>query len=219
SCQPIVAGAPTIDRHLCGPCAEHFAAVQRYLTAFGVPFVITPRLVRGLDYYTRTVFEFVPEDARGTSTIGAGGRYDGLIEILGGKPTPGVGFATGIERIVLNMKKAGVEPPPLQAPVVYVAYADETQAGRAVDLCGQLRHAGVGTLVAAAGRSLKAQLRAAGRGPARFALILLGPNQANHKDMHGGAEETLDPADAIARLTRTNDLEGGQAVLHSSLKQ
>src|SRR5581483_227385 len=146
TCQPVIAGAPTIAEHLCGPCAEHFARLQRYLVALRIRFVVQPRLVRGLDYYTRTVFEFVPEGAGSTGTIGAGGRYDGLIEILGGKPTPGIGFATGIERIVLNLRKAGIEPPPLAGPEVYVAFADENQRDAAVELCAELRHAGVGAL-------------------------------------------------------------------------
>jgi len=128
--------------------------------------------VRGLDYYTRTVFEFAPEGAGSTGTIGAGGRYDGLMEVIGGKPTPGIGFATGIERIVLNLKKAGVEPPLPPAPRVYVAFNDATLRDRAAELCARLRHAGIGALVATGDRSIKAQLRAADKSPAAYAYVL-----------------------------------------------
>ncbi len=89
SCQPLADAAPRTVDHLCEPCAAHFAALKGYLDAMGLPYELTPRLVRGLDYYTRTVFEVVPPNVGSQSTIGGGGRYDGLAEILGGKPTPG----------------------------------------------------------------------------------------------------------------------------------
>jgi len=199
--QPIIAGAPAIAEHLCDPCRAHFAAVKRYLDAFGIRHVVSPRLVRGLDYYTRTVFEFVPEAAGSQGTIGAGGRYDGLMEVLGGEPTPGIGFATGIERIVLNLKKAGVEPPPLPGPAVYIAYPREAQKDAAVVLCAALRHAGIGALVATGSRSLKAQMKAAGRTPARFAYILgEGPGESMLRDLRAQAQEAVEPAALIARL-------------------
>jgi len=202
-CQPIVASAPTIDQHLCEECAAHFSRVQRYLRDLQIPFAVTPRLVRGLDYYTRTVFEIVPENSGSTGTIGAGGRYDGLMEILGGKPTPGIGFATGLERIVLNLQKAGVEPPPLPGPDVYVAFKGEEDRQLAVQICGQLRHQGVGALVATGNRSLKSQLRQADRTPARFALIIGGaPGETVLKDLRGQvAEVAVEPDQAVAMIT------------------
>src|SRR5262249_31660599 len=121
-CQPIAAAAPRIIDVLCEPCAAHFAALRGYLDELGIPYQIDPRMVRGLDYYTRTVFEIQPEDVGGQSTIAAGGRYDGLVQELGGKPTPGIGYATGIERIVINLKRMGIEPAPPPAPTVYIAY-------------------------------------------------------------------------------------------------
>ena len=104
-CQPVIAGAPPITDHLCDACAEHFARLRSYLDDLGIAYDINPRLVRGLDYYTRTVFEFQPQEEGAQSTVGGGGRYDGLIEQLGGRPTPGIGFGTGIERIILNLKR------------------------------------------------------------------------------------------------------------------
>jgi histidyl-tRNA synthetase len=202
SCQPIIAGAPTITEHLCDPCREHFAAVQRYLQRFDVPFQLMPRLVRGLDYYTRTVWEIAPRGAGSTGTIGAGGRYDGLMEIIGGKPTPGIGFATGIERIVLNLQKAGIEPPPLPGPLVYVAFDDEARREDAVALCARLRHEGIGALVATGQRSLRAQLRQADRTSARYAALLLAqqPDSVQLKDLREEHQETLSAAALIERL-------------------
>ena len=110
-CQPIIAHAPPITDHLCDACASHFADLHSYLEAAGIPWVLNPRLVRGLDYYTRTVFEVQPEEEGGQSSIGGGGRYDGLIEQLGGPPTPGIGFGTGMERIIINMKRQEVPIP------------------------------------------------------------------------------------------------------------
>ncbi|HZQ38504.1 MAG TPA: histidine--tRNA ligase [Dehalococcoidia bacterium] len=202
TCQPVIAGAPTIAEHLCGPCAEHFARLQRYLVALRIRFVVQPRLVRGLDYYTRTVFEFVPEGAGSTGTIGAGGRYDGLMEVLGGEPTPGIGFATGIERIVLNLKKAAIEPPPLATPEVFVAYPTEAQRDQAVLLAAQLRHAGIGALVATGGRSLKAQMKHAGRTSARYAYIVgSGPGESQLRDLNARSQAAIEPEELVARLT------------------
>lgn len=203
TCQPVIAGAPTIAEHLCEPCAEHFTRLQQYLAALQIRFVLQPRLVRGLDYYTRTVFEFVPEGAGSTGTIGAGGRYDGLMEVLGGEPTPGIGFATGIERIVLNLKKAGIEPPPLAGPEVFVAYPTEAQRDQAVLLAAQVRHAGIGSLVATGSRSLKAQMKHAGRTAARYAYIVgSGPGESQLRDLNARSQEAVEPEELVARLQR-----------------
>ena len=116
-CQPIIASAPPITDHLCEECAAHFSRPPvATSTPPGIPASLNPRLVRGLDYYTRTVFEIAPPEEGAQSTIGGGGRYDGLIELLGGRPTPGIGFGTGIERIILNLKRQGVTLPQRQTP-------------------------------------------------------------------------------------------------------
>jgi histidyl-tRNA synthetase len=204
SCQPIIAAAPSITEHLDAACAEHFARVRGYLDELGIPYVVNPRLVRGLDYYTRTVFEVVPEGGGSQSTIVAGGRYDGLVEILGGRPTPGVGFAAGIERIVLNLKRAEISVPPLPAPELYIAYPTLAHRDEAFALCARLRHAGIGALIATGDRSLKAQLRAADRSPARYTLILGGmEGQTVLKDMRTGEQEPIDPERMLERLRQS----------------
>jgi histidyl-tRNA synthetase len=114
-----------------------------------------------LDYYTRTVFEIQPEDQRAQSAIGGGGRYDGLIETLGGKPTPGIGFGIGIERIILNLKKQGIAAPPLPSPQVFVAYIGDAAREEAIILAAQLRRGGIAVIEATSAKSLKAQLRQA----------------------------------------------------------
>lgn len=158
-CQPVIEGAPRITEHLCDACREHFDALRGYLDALGIAYVVTPTLVRGLDYYTRTVFEFVPPGEGAQSTVGGGGRYDALMEALGGPATPGIGFGTGIERIILNLKRLGIEPPPARPPDVYVAHASQAARAQALCLADELRRAGLSAVVGSAGRSLKGQFR------------------------------------------------------------
>ncbi len=159
-CQPLAAAAPKGAEKLCPECAVHFDRVKECLTALGIPFQINHRLVRGLDYYSKTVFEIQPLEEAGQSTIGAGGRYDHLIEELGGKHTPAIGFATGIERIILNLKKLAVPVPELPGPVVYVAHTGE-YAVEVLKIASELRTSGIRALAAASSKSLKAQLRQA----------------------------------------------------------
>ncbi|HLZ80107.1 MAG TPA: histidine--tRNA ligase, partial [Ktedonobacteraceae bacterium] len=112
--QAKIKGAPKITEYLCGPCREHFASVQRFLRLYDVPVTLDPLIVRGLDYYTRTVFEFTSEIDK--LALNGGGRYDGLAELLGGAPTPGIGFGAGIERIILELKKQDIVPPVEEKP-------------------------------------------------------------------------------------------------------
>ncbi|MHB0869996.1 MAG: histidine--tRNA ligase, partial [Chloroflexota bacterium] len=121
-CQPAILSAPASAGHLCDECQDHFAELRQILDAFNLPVILNPRLVRGLDYYTKTVFEVWPAAVGAQSALGGGGRYDGLMEQLGGKPTPGIGFATGIERIILKLKEQGIPVPDVGRPFVYVAY-------------------------------------------------------------------------------------------------
>ncbi len=161
SCQKIATGAPKSIDYLCPDCLDHFAKLKNYLQLLGLPFEVNSNLVRGLDYYTRTVFEIQPEDQRSQSTICGGGRYDGLIETLGGKPTPGIGFGIGLERIIINLKKEGVEVPILPKPQVFVAYIGEAAREEAIILSSQLRRGDIPVIVATSTKSLKAQLRQA----------------------------------------------------------
>jgi histidyl-tRNA synthetase len=168
--QQALARAPKIGESLCEDCEAHFAAVRGYLDAYGVAYRLTPTLVRGLDYYTRTTFEFMGEALGAQSSLCGGGRYDYLIEELGGPPTPAVGFASGIERLVLSLTEQGTEAP---SPEVEVFLAVEEEAARpeVIAALGELRGAGRAAETDYAGRSLKGQLTQAGRLGARFTVI------------------------------------------------
>ncbi|MFC1985340.1 histidine--tRNA ligase, partial [Chloroflexota bacterium] len=161
SCQQVADSAPRSIDYLCRQCDEHFNQLKRYLSLLDIPFEINHRLVRGLDYYTRTVFEIQPEGGGAQSTLGGGGRYDDLIEELGGKPTPALGFAAGIERIILNLKKQGIPIPPLPRPQVFIAHMGNDAKVEAVKLASRLRQAGIGVIETVGNKSLKAQLRQA----------------------------------------------------------
>ncbi len=172
SCQQAASSAPRSVDHLCPQCDEHFNRLKGYLKLLEIPFEVNHRLVRGLDYYTRTVFEIQPEEEGAQSTLGGGGRYDDLIEELGGKPTPALGFATGMERIVLNLKKQNIPIPPLPQPQVFIAYAGDEVKGEAIKLAATLRRSGTGVIEAIGSKSLKAQLRQANNLGAHYAVII-----------------------------------------------
>lgn len=203
-CQPIADAAPRSVDYLCEECAAHFADVRHWLETFGVPYQVSHRLVRGLDYYTKTVFEVMPAREGAQSTLGGGGRYDGLIEELGGPPTPGVGFATGIERIILNLKEQGIPPPAVGRPDAYIAHPKPEQRGDAVRLLGQLRAAGISAVLTPPDKSLKAQLRHANNLNARTALVIGedevrdGSVQVKFLDEH--RNEVVPQAEVAARL-------------------
>ena len=172
SCQEIAKTAPQITHYLCQECQGHFQSVQKYLGAMNIPFQLNPRLVRGLDYYTKTVFEVEPREKGGQSTLGGGGRYDDLIESLGGKPTPGVGFAAGLERIILNLKKEKIEVPALAKPAAFVAYVGGEAKVEALKIASELRQAGVAVILATGDKSLKGQMRQANSLDIDYAIIL-----------------------------------------------
>jgi len=172
ACRALADAAPKSTEYLCPDCADHFAKLKKYLDALGLPYVINNHLVRGLDYYTRTVFEVVPAGGGAQSTIIGGGRYDDLIAELGGKATPAIGFATGIERLVLNLKQQVVNVPPALKPTLFIAHLGDEAAPVAVKLAADLRQAGKNVSLAAGGRSLKAQLRQANALGVRYAAII-----------------------------------------------
>jgi len=171
-CQQIANSAPKSVDYLCPQCDEHFNQLKNYLTLLELPFEINHCLVRGLDYYTRTVFEIQPEAEGAQSTLGGGGRYDDLIEELGGKPTPAVGFAAGIERIILNLKRQGIPIPPLPQPQVFIAYVGDEAKAEATKLAATLRKNGIGVMEALGSKSLKAQLRQANTFGVRHTVII-----------------------------------------------
>ncbi|HET7418194.1 MAG TPA: histidine--tRNA ligase [Solirubrobacterales bacterium] len=193
----VMASAPTIVERLEGEDAEHFAEVRALLDAAGISYAVDPTLVRGLDYYTRTIFSFVCDQLGAQSEIGGGGRYDGLIEQLGGSPTPAVGFAAGIERILLALD----EELPAPGRDIFLAIADEGQRQRAMALAVQLRHAGVSAELDLAGRNLKGQLKHANRIGARRVLILEADGNAQLREMDTGEQRAVDPGNLVGEMT------------------
>ena len=176
----LLAGVPQIADHLCDDCQEHFTDVRGLLDELDQTYTINFRLVRGIDYYTKTVFEVWQEGIGAQAALCGGGRYDGLAEDIGGPATPGVGFGSGIERIVLGMKEQGVAPPDAPPPPVYLAHFGGATKTAASQLAFRLRAAGIGARVAFArrGRSLKSQMREADHHGARYGLIVGGDELA-----------------------------------------
>jgi histidyl-tRNA synthetase len=170
----LLAGAPTIGDSLCSACREHFAQVRAFLDAYGIAYELVPTLVRGLDYYTRTVFEFVNEELEAAqASICAGGRYDYLIEEIGGPPTPGVGWAAGVERMTASRARE----PEKQASDLFVAFADRGRREEILPWLAELRARGICADTDYAGRSLKGQLTQAGRLGARATLVVEAEGQ------------------------------------------
>ncbi len=214
ACQAVTAQAPALVDHLCGPCAAHFARVRQGLESLGIPYVLDHRLVRGFDYYTRTTFEFAAGSLNAAqNAIGGGGRYDRLVEMLGGPPTPGIGFGIGIERALLACDGEGVfapDPPGLDAFVV-----DVTGGEAARDLTAELRRAGLRADRAFDGRSMRSQLRSADRSGARLALIVgaeeLATGTVGVRPLRGDGDQTAIPRDevvaAVSALARTTGEE------------
>jgi histidyl-tRNA synthetase len=203
-CQPIIADAPHFLDHLCDECAAHFAALREYLDMLGRAYTINHRLVRGLDYYTKTVFEVWAAGIGAQAAVCGGGRYDGLAELLGGPPTPGVGFGSGLERIILAMKQMGVEAPILPVPPVFLAHLGAQAKREALRLADALRRTDVGAWLAFGERGIKSQLREAGKRGARYAVILgeeeLKAGKAAVRDMQAGEQVDVELADLVGWL-------------------
>ncbi|MBI5876677.1 MAG: histidine--tRNA ligase [Chloroflexi bacterium] len=204
-CQPVIAGAPKTVDYLCDACAKHFASLRRYLENAGRPYTINHRLVRGLDYYTHTVFEVWATSLGGSqAAVCGGGRYDYLIETLGGKPTPSVGFAAGLDRVWLAMKEEGITPPPLPTAQVLVAYMGEAAKDEAVRLVQELRAADVRAVMTFDDRSFKAQMRQAEREGVQYALIIgeqeLAESKVAVKPMGGGEQSSVARDGVLALL-------------------
>ena len=199
--QRVMQGAPLLLDHLGQEDRDHFAAVRERLDGAGVAYEVDPTLVRGLDYYTRTVFEFTSDALGAQSGVGGGGRYDGLMEIIGGPPTPGMGWAAGVERILL----CSPQPPVAQLPLdLYVAYARPEYADAAFRLAADARRAGHAARLELGGRSLKGQLKQADRAGARFVAII-GEEGTSLKDMESGEQKTVEP-DTVMHHIRSGAL-------------
>ncbi len=194
-CQDAADNSPRNSDYLCQECGDHFESVKKYLEILKIPFQINHKLVRGLDYYTRTVFEVHPPEEAAQSALGGGGRYDNLIEELGGKPTPAIGFASGIERIIINLKRQEVNVPDLPKPKLFVACLGEEAKLEAIRLVSNLRQQGIAAIMATGDRSLKAQLRQA-NGFAIDHVAIIGEDEVkNHtatlRNMVTGEQQTM----------------------------
>ena len=192
-CQAVAKDAPKITDYLCEDCRAHFQKVQDYLTAMGVEFEVDPGLVRGLDYYTRTVFEF-PSKSLGFA-LGGGGRYDGLVEEMGGKPTPGLGFGLGLDRIMMALDAQQVEFPQLPKCEMYIATMGEEAQKKAFLLLDELHRCGIPADTDLCGRGLKAQMKYAGKIGAKFTMVLgdneLQEGKAEMKNMKTGEKRKI----------------------------
>jgi histidyl-tRNA synthetase len=190
--------APKIGESLCDACREHFEQVQKLLDALGVPYLLDPTLVRGLDYYSRTTFEFIGPDENANSTICGGGRYDGLVEAIGGPPTPGIGFGAGLERLLLALENENIvfELPKLD---VFFVLEETTQRERVLVKLAELRRVGVSADTDYAGRSFKGQMTQAGRSGATTVVIVRGDEAAIRRD--GRDEQVVALDDVVATLT------------------
>lgn len=194
-CSKIAQGAPKITDYLCDECKEHFASVQKYLDAAGVEYTVNPTIVRGLDYYTKTVFEFVTDFIGAQGTVCGGGRYDGLIEELGGKHLPSLGFAMGIERLLMLMDKQGIEIPKPSTCDLYVAVMGESASLKSFEIIKAVRSCGLIAETDIVGRGLRAQMKYADKIGAKFSMVL-GDNEIEQgkaviKNMSSGEQTEI----------------------------
>ena len=199
-CSAIAAKAPVVTDYLCDDCRGHFEAVQRHLTAAGIGFTVNPHIVRGLDYYTRTVFEFISGDIGAQSTVCGGGRYDGLISQMGGPSVPSLGFAMGIERIMLLLDSQGTVLPSVRDCDLYIAAMGDAAQLKATEICSALRADGFKAQTDICGRGLKAQMKYADKINAAFSAVIgdseLETGKIRIKNMKTG-EETEAGLDGI----------------------
>jgi histidyl-tRNA synthetase len=203
SCKELTKGAPTMLGMLCDDCKQHFEKLQEYLTAEGLSYTIDPRIVRGLDYYTKTVFEIITGTPTGELTVCGGGRYDGLIEALGGPATPGIGFGMGVERIVMVQDMRGVAPKAEDACEAFVVTLGDQARLEGVKLVRELRLSGVRADMDHAARSVKAQFKYADKIGAKKVIVIasdeLEKGVVKIRDMEKSTEEEI-ARDEIVRV-------------------
>lgn len=237
TCHEVAKEAPHMIDYLCDECCEHFDRVKKYLEAMNIKYTVNPSIVRGLDYYTRTVFEFVSSDLGAQSTICGGGRYDGLFSQLGGPDTPSLGFGMGLERVMLVMEAQGVEFPEPDKTDIYLAPMGDAATAKCMELCSNLRHEGFSAQTDLNNRSVKAQMKYANKLGAKYTVVI-GDNELESgivrlKNMESGEQKevTMDPgivetlydmgiSDTMERLNETvaafEDLAGLGALLGNS---
>lgn len=200
-CREVAEVAPKMLDNLCAECSSHLASVRESLDAVGVPYIINPKIVRGLDYYTRTVFEITTEELGSQNAVAAGGRYDGLVEELGGPPTPAVGFAMGMERLILLHRMAFPEGFDREVSV-FIAHMGDEARKKAFSLAAELRERGVPTETDYGQKSLKSQLKRADKSGAWYTFIIGGDELARGvvkvRDMTASTEEEMETGRAIA---------------------
>ena len=200
-CKDAAKDAPVMIDYLCDECAEHFEKVKSMLSAAGIAYSVDPRIVRGLDYYTKTVFEFVSCDLGAQSTVLGGGRYDGLIQQMGAQPTPALGFAMGIERLMMIMEAQGSPFPEKSRPDIYIAPLGEAASAMAMNLCYSLRNEGFSALTDISGRSAKAQFKFADKLKAQFTVAIgddeIAKGSAVLKNMDTGETKEVSIPDGI----------------------
>lgn len=207
-CHELAAKAPKLLDYLCGDCREHFEGLKMNLDSLGIAYTVDPGIVRGLDYYTRTVFEFVSEHVGTQGTICGGGRYDGLVEAMGGQPTPGIGFAMGVERFLMEVASQEIDLKKEPTVLLYIANMDKAGLAYAQKLAYGLRKAGVGCEADLCERSFKAQMKYAGKKGFPYLLVLGGneiaTKKARIKRMDDGIQTDVDLDDVsdIARIIK-----------------
>ena len=195
NCKNILAGAPKITDYICEDCEKHFTEFKNHLNAMGVEFKVNPYIVRGLDYYTKTVFEFVSDKIGAQGTVCGGGRYDGLVSTIGGPKTPGIGFAMGVERLLIVMENSGVKIPSLNPVKIYVAPMGEAERVKAASIIKELRDNGIKCETDHLGRGIKSQFKYADKIGARFVGVIgsfeLEKGVIKVKDMQSGTDEEV----------------------------
>ncbi len=214
-CSEIAKDAPKVTDYLCDECHDHFQKVQQYLDAMNIPYEVNPSIVRGLDYYTKTVFEFVSTEIGAQGTVCGGGRYDGLVEEIGGNHTPALGFAMGMERLLLLMQAQGIEFPPEAKCDLYIASMGENATLKAAQLASDIRGNGMHAQFDIVGRSVKAQMKYANKIGAAYTVVLgdseIEAGVAKVKNMADGSETEMnidDIAEEIMRLSINDSLKG-----------
>ena len=208
TCQPVIAAAPHSVEYLCDDCNAHWSSLLAHLSALDIPYRINDRLVRGFDYYTRTVFEITPPVEGSQTSVVGGGRYDGLMEELGGKQTPGIGFGMGLDRVILNLKRQEVAVPRYDGTKVLVAHLGDSAKGEAIKLASRLRQSGTAAIPGPAGRGLRSQLRYASSIDATHAVIIgddeLAKGVVVLRDLSKSEQREVDPEHLIREIHATN---------------
>jgi len=204
-CSKIADGAPRMLEYLCDDCSSHFEELKKLLDASEIKYTVNPSIVRGLDYYTRTVFEFVSDEIGSQGTVCGGGRYDGLVAELGGNDTPALGFGMGLERLLMLMEKQGCPIPETPAPDLYIAPMGPAALSAAVAICRRLRSEGFAAATDLMGRSLKAQMKYAGKSGYRFTCVIgddeLAKGVVTVKDMTTGESSETEISRLSEKLT------------------